>query len=111
MGLDKSVYLWYTFTMTQLGGKTMNAQQKIHEILEHNFHGWHQLRFRGPAEGFRLSAAQSARYARELCGKSGCTCGGSYGEGPAKGWARIEIEDYSSAGTIMRLIPATEKSE
>ena len=52
------------------------------QISGGNFHGPYRATFRGPAAGFVLSDSQARRYWDTLCGLSGCTCGGGYGDGP-----------------------------
>jgi hypothetical protein len=77
----------------------------MHEVNHNGFHGTVSVRFRGPAEGFRLSPAQVARWHKALCGSQVCQCGGGYGTGFLPGRARIEWEECCDEA---RLIPAAE---
>lgn len=77
-----------------------------HHLSGHNFHGQYAVDLIGPAEGFILSKGQAARLAKALCGVSGCTCGGGYGNGPDPDSARIQMMDDGR----IKLVPAGEQS-
>ena len=73
-----------------------------HHITGNNFHGGYAIDLIGPAEGFILTEGQAARLAKALCGVTGCTCGGGYGDGPDPDSARIVSADNGR----LRLVPA-----
>lgn len=73
-----------------------------HHLSGNNFHGSYAVDLIGPAEGFVLTEGQAARLSNALCGVTGCTCGGGYGDGPDPYSARIVSTDDGR----MRLVPA-----
>lgn len=77
-----------------------------HHVTGNNFHGQYAVDLIGPAEGFILSKGQAARLAKALCGVTGCTCGGGYGNGPDPDSARIQMMDDGR----MKLVHAGEQS-
>ena len=72
-----------------------------HHLSGNNFHGGYAVDLIGPAEGFILSDDQAKRLAKALCGVTGCTCGGGYGDGPDPDSARIVSTDNGR----LRLVP------
>ena len=73
----------------------------LHEIRGNNFHGNYGITLRGPAAGFVLSESQYKRYRAALCpSTTDCKCGGSYGEGPDPGTARVEQMDYDQCNLV-----------
>lgn len=74
----------------------------IHHIHTSSFHGYHHIRLRGPAAGFRLSPRQEARVRATLCGVSGCRCGGGYPQSEPDSGARLVQDGYDEP---LRLVP------
>ena len=65
-----------------------------HIVSGNNFHGDYSITLRGPADGFALSKAQARKYRNALCGFSGCTCGGGYGDGPDADSAIVQATNW-----------------
>ena len=68
--------------------------------LTNDFHGSQiALRARNTVDGmYALSAGQVRRARSELCGMTGCTCGGDISE---RGWQEVHIELQPDGSAIL----------